>query len=113
MAVRTCSACEELMVEGYTVGNGEYYYCSDKCLHTVYTPEEWEENYNEEGDDYYTTWYDAGVDEEDISMLFNALLAGDNEEVEEVLLFHDTDDKLTLHQGIMDKLFNYIHGREE
>lgn len=53
---RVCSECGEPMIEGYCVGDGWAYYCSDECLHKHFTDEEWEEAYeNDEG--YWTTWY--------------------------------------------------------
>lgn len=52
---RVCSECGEPMIEGYIVGDGDTYYCSDECLHKHYTDEEWDEMYeNYEG--YYTEW---------------------------------------------------------
>jgi hypothetical protein len=54
--VRRCEICGKVMTEGYIVGDGMAYYCSDECLHKVYTPEEWEEMY-ENGEGYWTDWY--------------------------------------------------------
>lgn len=53
---RICENCGKHMDEGYCIGGGEAYYCSDKCLHTEYTPEEWAEMYSEDGDSYWTEW---------------------------------------------------------
>jgi hypothetical protein len=60
---RCCNRCDNGMNEGY-FANYEYF-CSDKCLHTQYTAEEWEELASdgvedEEGNDYYywTEWED-------------------------------------------------------
>jgi hypothetical protein len=45
------------MREGYCIDNGREYYCTEECLHKHYTPEEWEELYDDsEGDSYWTTW---------------------------------------------------------
>jgi hypothetical protein len=58
---RKCDKCGQGMYEGYVAGNE--YYCSDNCLHTIYTPEEWTNMY-EEGEDnggsdfYWTQWED-------------------------------------------------------
>lgn len=52
---RICSVCGKEMWQGYCVGDGDDYYCSDECLHTVYTPKEWEEMY-ETDQGYYTEW---------------------------------------------------------
>ena len=38
---RRCSICGKLMREGYCVDMGAAYYCSDECLHTEYSEEEW------------------------------------------------------------------------
>ena len=40
---RRCSVCGKLMDEGYCEDMGAAYYCSDECLHTEYTDEEWAE----------------------------------------------------------------------
>jgi hypothetical protein len=56
---RKCDKCNSGMNEGYIIGNGEYY-CTDECLHKVYTIKEWEEmsggedNLSEES--YWTEW---------------------------------------------------------
>jgi hypothetical protein len=56
---RKCTKCNNGMNEGYIIGNGEYY-CTDECLHKVYTIKEWEEmsggedNLSEES--YWTEW---------------------------------------------------------
>lgn len=55
---RICSECGKHMYEGYCVDNGVEYYCSDECLHKHYTEEEWNEMYSDDGDSYWTTWYD-------------------------------------------------------
>ena len=54
---RRCSACGNLMREGYCVDAGEEYYCSDNCLHTEFTDEEWDELCEENDESYYTEWY--------------------------------------------------------
>lgn len=51
---RTCSACGAKMAEGYIVDDCEYY-CSDDCLHTKYTPEEYAEMY-ENDIAFWTEW---------------------------------------------------------
>ena len=54
---RECTACGKGMNEGYCIESGIEYYCSDACLHTEITPEEWLELYNDgEGDSYWTDW---------------------------------------------------------
>ena len=58
MAKRICSICGTQMAEGYCYGGGLRYYCSDDCLHHDFTEEEWEQEYEEGGESYYTEWYD-------------------------------------------------------
>ena len=66
---RKCNACGKGMNEGYCIEGGIEYYCSDECLHTEITPEEWLELYNDgEGDSYWTDWSedpDEYLDDED------------------------------------------------
>ena len=67
---RECTACSKGMNEGYCIGDGMEYYCSDACLHTEITHEEYMELYADgEGDSYWTTWYEDPdeymVDEDD------------------------------------------------
>jgi hypothetical protein len=56
-----CDCCGNGMNDGYFI---DYmYYCSDTCLHTEYTPEEWKNLYEqseEQGGDYcyWTQWED-------------------------------------------------------
>lgn len=39
---RTCTVCNRQFTEGYYVNVGESeYFCSDTCLHAVYSPEEY------------------------------------------------------------------------
>jgi hypothetical protein len=86
---RECNACGKGMNEGYCIEGGIEYYCSDACLHTEITLEEYMELYADgEGDSYWTDWSedpehfedDEGVeiklDIEDIDEpLYDALLA--------------------------------------
>jgi hypothetical protein len=60
---RSCNCCGKGMNEGY-FANDEYF-CSDICLHTEYTPAQWEKLSSdgveaEEGNDeyYWTEWED-------------------------------------------------------
>ena len=45
------------MIEGYCLDAGFAYYCSDECLHTEFTDEKWEDEYNNNEDSYWTQWY--------------------------------------------------------
>ena len=53
---RRCSVCGKLMREGYCVDMGAAYYCSDECLHTEYSDEEWAEECENNDQSYYTEW---------------------------------------------------------
>jgi hypothetical protein len=58
---RLCTCCGKGMNDGY-FANDEYF-CSDSCLWTEFTPQEWAELYNSEdtGDSeyYWTQWEDT------------------------------------------------------
>jgi len=64
---RTCSECGKGMNEGYCIGAGWHYYCSDACLHKHYTPEEWEEMCADDSESYYTEWDADDEDDDEIS----------------------------------------------
>ena len=54
---RVCSECGSVMVEGFVIGGGDEYYCSEECLHKHYTQEEYLKMYEENDDDnYWTQW---------------------------------------------------------
>lgn len=53
--IRKCFECGKHMTEGYVIGDGEWYLCSDECLHKHVTPEEYMEMY-ENDEAYYTEW---------------------------------------------------------
>jgi len=54
---RVCDVCGNIMFDGYYAGDGTgKHYCSDKCLSTDYTMQEWEDMYTPEGNNYYTEW---------------------------------------------------------
>jgi len=54
------------MFEGYVVGGGEKYFCSQGCLNTVYTQKEWKSLYAEgNSESYYTEWSEEDIDHED------------------------------------------------
>lgn len=54
---RRCSVCGRLMQEGYCEDGGWRYYCSDECLHTKYSDEEWNEECDKNENSYWTQWY--------------------------------------------------------
>lgn len=55
---RICSICGEWMHQGYCCGMGWRYYCSDECLHTDFTTEEWKKECEEDDQSYWTDWYE-------------------------------------------------------
>lgn len=54
---RRCSVCGRLMQEGYCQDGGYRYYCSDDCLHTEYSDEEWNKECENNDQSYWTQWY--------------------------------------------------------
>lgn len=68
--IHRCDACKEVMSQGYVINGGEEYFCSNICLHTKYSQEEYEEMYadindehdygngDETSDTYWTEWTD-------------------------------------------------------
>lgn len=53
--MRVCKKCGQPMTEGFVFGDGEFYYCSEKCLYQDMTEQEYEEAY-ENDEAYWTTW---------------------------------------------------------
>ena len=54
---RVCSECNKGMSDGYCIDNGDWYYCSEDCLHKNFTPIEWAYKYNDgESDSYWPEW---------------------------------------------------------
>ena len=56
--VRVCSCCDKPMTEGYCIRDGEEYFCSDDCLSSTYSPEEYDELCQEDLA-YWTSWEGA------------------------------------------------------
>lgn len=52
-----CSKCGNDMIQGYTVHDGLYHYCSDECLHKDISKEEYLYMY-EQGFAFWTTFED-------------------------------------------------------
>lgn len=63
-STRRCDACGCFMAEGFCIHDGEKYFCSDECLHTVYTEEEYDAMY-EADEAYWTEWDEEEEDEEE------------------------------------------------
>ena len=63
---RKCDKCGQGMNEGFCIYEGEEYYCSNECLHLVYSEEEWSEMYNAEDNgsssSYWTQWEELEED---------------------------------------------------
>jgi hypothetical protein len=59
---RKCDKCGQGMNEGYCIYEGEEYYCSDECLHSVYSKSVWEGMFDAEdignSPSYWTQWED-------------------------------------------------------
>lgn len=53
--MRYCEKCGKPITQGFCFFDGEFYYCSEKCMYQDYTQEEYEELY-ENDDAYWTTW---------------------------------------------------------
>ena len=66
--MRKCTHCGKPMSEGYYAGGD--YYCSEDCLHTVYTDAEWLDLCDDgEADDfYYTEWELDDVEFDDFTI---------------------------------------------
>ena len=64
--IRICSECGTPFDDGYMIGAGFEYYCSDECLHKHYTPEQ------------YLALY-AGLDESDPEEVKRAVEMSDEE----------------------------------
>lgn len=55
--IKICSRCGSIMIEGYCIEGGMEYYCDDECFFTNgYTKEQWQKDYTDEGDSYWTEW---------------------------------------------------------
>ena len=55
MRLIVCDKCGKLMTSGYVIGDGEEYYCSEECLYTVYSEEEYDD-LHDVGEAYWTQW---------------------------------------------------------
>lgn len=55
--MRTCDCCGAPMIDGFCIRDGMEYFCSDDCLHSTYTKEEYLELYDAD-EAYWTSWAD-------------------------------------------------------
>ena len=54
---RLCDICKGGFNEGFVTGNGEEYFCSDKCLHKKYSKKVWAKMHEEDNENnYWSTW---------------------------------------------------------
>jgi hypothetical protein len=78
---RKCDKCRQGMNEGYCIYEGEESYCSDECLHSVYSKSVWEGMFDAEdignSPSYWTQW-------EDINDYQYQIIDGKLEEMDEV-----------------------------
>ena len=54
---RRCDTCGVEIISGYVIEDGLEYYCSDDCLHAVYSEKEYDE-LCQENCAYWTEWDD-------------------------------------------------------
>lgn len=54
---RKCTCCGEVITSGYVIHDGEEYFCSDDCLHSTYSEEEYDE-LCQVNEGYWTEWED-------------------------------------------------------
>lgn len=118
---RKCTCCGGGMNQGYVVGGGAEYYCTDECLMQHYTPEEWKEmTAEEEEDDYgfslgsddnYWTEWDTEDDDELEYVLYKDEVIDREDLKPRVLredflnwLFSDSDDAQGLGVRVMKEL---------
>ena len=102
MGIRICSKCDKIMQTGYCIGGGEDYYCSDKCLHTEMTKEEYLDLYDDgNGDSYYTEWEDDEDIEDDKIDIINSFNRNHFNEV------HELDDDFYRLSNIIRELKEY------
>lgn len=53
-----CDCCGKACEDVFVVDGGTEHYCSEECLHTKYSREEWDRMYDEDSDsNYYTEYY--------------------------------------------------------
>ena len=133
---RTCDECKKGMNEGYCIGGGQEYYCTDECLHKKYTPDELKNIYDDTNKDfecngnYWTEWdideeYECYLDENlnetkcsknDFEIYGNKsshLINNKNIRLIEKHIYSCAYDDLSNYgKGIRD-LLNYLNSREE
>jgi len=57
--MRICDECHLPMIEGFCIDDGRENYCSEECLHSHYSEEEYLDMYKDgEGNSYWTVWWE-------------------------------------------------------
>jgi hypothetical protein len=78
---RKCDKCGQGMNEGFCIYEGEEYYCSDECLHSVYSKSVWEGMFDAEdignSPSYWTQW-------EDIEDYQYQIINGELQDIEDI-----------------------------
>lgn len=74
LEIRQCDNCDKFMIEGYCIDSGYEYYCSDECLFSNMTEDEYLELYDDgEGDSYYTEWEENITEFNELKEICNAI----------------------------------------
>lgn len=60
--IRICNNCGKPMNAGFCIGDGEMYFCSEKCLYEIYSEAEYK-LLHENGEGYWTEWEDEFLPE--------------------------------------------------
>jgi hypothetical protein len=120
---RKCSACGAGMNEGYIIWDGSYYFCSDDCLHTKFTQEEYLEMYNNgDNDTFWTDWYDIDEDDDEFDqegwvnesveaeMKQNSIGEQDLEHLKVMIEFADAESDL---RKSLQKIYDYISKQQK
>ena len=60
---RSCDNCGKGMDSGYIIGGNTYCDRNDsECRKTIFSDKEWDEHYDDEGEDCWTTWFELEDD---------------------------------------------------
>lgn len=101
---RHCSCCSKPFNEGYCIGGGSSYYCSERCLNKSFTKSEIEDlNIGaDDSDSYWTDWQSVVDDQEiDLSDTINTFHI-----MEQVGEYNVLFDVLSIHYAKRTLVFN-------
>lgn len=111
------------MNEGYIIWDGSYYFCSDDCLHTKFTQEEYLEMYNNgDNDTFWTDWYDIDEDDDEFDqegwvnesveaeMKQNSIGEQDLKHLRVMIEFADAESDL---RKSLQKIYDYISKQQK